>query len=436
MVETWKDFLVPERSSFRWNTHYKSGFEKVLKRYSRAQLRQIQYDSDQSIANAITDLSTSSGWTRIVTGLSKKSDLVSGSYVTFIAKRDEALRDGSFNAPVIPWYRTQCSGEFTEDGEETGVCKHKSRPIWMVDFYQMVAERSYAKPLTEWLKGYKYSAIGKDDRMINELINGLRLNSWSYISLDYSKYDATMPSWLIKSAFEIIESAFTSLDSGLLHVLCDDFIHKNLITRDGVLHVDHGDPSGSGFTSIVNGICNEIITETWADYLGVDKIGYIIMGDDNLIYTQRKVDMQSISSYITHNFGVKVNTDKSSFGSQYDDPEFLSRKWTSDGPYRHPSHLISLMCYPEKYRDYERNPGMTPELVMYSYVLGYFAGMRKLIDVDRFMTDMSLILARFEWNKVLLKEVPYNLRVAVENRGNYTPYIDPQMYKRGLRNTA
>lgn len=416
MKETWMSFMLPEKSSFAWNEHFQEAFQRVCGRYPH-KLKALVYSSDEDIRDATTDLSTSSGWTGVVTGKMHKSDVISGSYARLNAKIEEALTKGSFNCPVLPAVRTQCSGEYDESGVRTYQCKHKTRPVWMTDVYQFFAERMFSKPLTEWLKSYNYSAVGKDDSFISQWVHGNQIDGNSYISLDYSKYDSTIPSWLALKAFDVIEQSF-ELDirqKSLLHVLANDFISKNLITADGVYHISHGDPSGSGFTTIVNGICNELITETWRSYLGIPYLNYLIMGDDNLIYSSSKIDGGIVASYIMHNFGVKVNLDKTTSGGRYSSPQFLSRLWTTNGPYRNPNILLSMLIYPERAREYNKIQELSPEIIVYSYLLAYEAGMRELIDIERFRNDFYPKLKSIRWSQALLREFPYNLRTVVEN---------------------
>jgi len=431
MKETWESFMLPEKAPFTWNEHFQEAFQRVCERYPH-KLNALKYQSDDDIKDAVTDLSTSSGWTGVVTGKMHKSDVISGSYRTLNAKIEEALANGSFNCPVLPAVRTQCSGEYDESGVRTYKCKHKTRPVWMTDAFQFFAERMFSKPLTEWLKSYDFSAVGKDDSFISKWVHSRQIDGWSYISLDYSKYDSTIPSWLAMKAFEVIERSFQldDYERRLLNVLCNDFISKNLITANGVLHISHGDPSGSGFTTIVNGICNELITETWGSYLGINNLKYLIMGDDNLIYSQNKIDGEIVASYIKHNFGIIVNLDKTTHGDRYSSPQFLSRLWTTNGPYRNPNILLSMLIYPERPREYEKIKELVPELIIYSYILAYEAGMRELIDIERFRKDNYPKLKSIKWSQVLLREFPYNLRTVIENGEIPIAISDEKLHQR------
>lgn len=420
--EQLSNFAAGEKPSFRWNSHYQTAIRRVTQRYSVAKLKSLKYSTSKDIYEAVTDWSTSAGWEGIKTGLRKKREYLGDKLVQVHEEREaKALRDGSFNDPIIMGRRTQGSGAYDENGRRTNTCKMKLRMVMMVALHPIITESRFAKPLTEWLKTYPYSAIGKDDAWITNWTNEQRRCGRNFISLDYSKYDSTIPSWLLRSAFDIVRAAFSEYDSELLALCEEDFINKNLVTADGVVHATHGNPSGSRFTAIINGICNEIITETWLSKFGLEA-EYNIMGDDNLIYL-RKVeigssDIQDISNYITHNFGIKTNTDKSNFGNYAKDPEYLSRYWSPTGPWRWFGEVIGLIAYPEKFRPYgNKKAKLTPAMIIWAYILGYRKTMAEMIDIPRFMAEQHAALGNVEWTKELRENIPYNLRTYVEARG-------------------
>jgi hypothetical protein len=377
-----------------------------------------EYSSDEDIYNSVTDWSTASGWTAIAEGLRKKVDVLGDVFKVYANREAAAKQVGSFETPIVCGTRTQGSGAYDESGARTGTWKSKKRAVFMVDVYTIIAESKFGAPLNEWLKSYPYTAIGKDDKWIEHWVNSCRQEGFSFISLDYSKYDSTIPSWLIRSAFDVIRAAFHEYDEDLLSVIEEDFINKNIVTADEVIHVSHGNPSGSRLTAIVNGICNEIMTETWMQALKIRGVCNI-MGDDNLCYLNVvRVDdalVSSISQYIVHNFGVKVNADKSNWGSYAQDPEYLSRFWGYSGPYRSQGEVISLIAYPERFRFYDREDAvLTPEMILYSYVLAYRRTMYELIDVERFLRDIDFSFTKLAWTKQQREAVPYNIRVHVE----------------------
>lgn len=425
MGEVWRSFLSPEEPTFMWNYYAKAAFAKVCERYSHAKLKQLEYHSTDDILNAVTDWRTSAGWEYILSGRRHKVDIVSDDLVSQVdALIQQAKVEGTFNKPILPGVRTQCSGAYTHDGLRTNTCKHKTRPINMVDVNVIICERMFAKPLTEWIKDYSFSAIGKTDEWISNWVFNNRAKGWDYISLDYSKYDSTIPSWLIHSAFQVIQCAFVKCDETLLKVIEHDFIHKVLVTGEGMLEVHHGNPSGSAFTAIINGICNEIMTETWLLKMGVAKASYNIMGDDNLIYLGQSVGsdfVEGVCSYIEQNFGIVCNSDKAEFGTSGDYPEYLSRKWTPNGGWRPLGEIIGLIAYPETFRRYDDPDSLlTPELIFFAYILAYPAAMREYFNVGQFLSDTSFDLDSISWTLEQRKSIPYNVRTYLEAIGHYS----------------
>jgi len=416
MVGTLSEFQKDDVPDGRWRKEYQLGKSRVLARYSSAKLKAMDFQTDDEIYDLVKDLHTSTGWTSIIDGVTHKCDLPKDQLLLdWREKSGSALKEGSFNSPMVWFWRSQASGEISETGEFTGKFKRKTRPVWAVDVWTVISEMMFSRPLNNWLKFYQYTAIGKDDDAIWKWssLNRRRHDNW--VSLDYSKYDSSIPAWLIHDAFQVLRSAFSFLtgdQSKLLEVIETDFIHKNVILGDDVVHVDKGNPSGSGLTAIINGICNELITEQWLGKYSVDA-KYMIMGDDNLIYYYGdKLDIATIASYIEYNFGVHVNADKTKSGTHFEAPEFLSRFWDHDGPYRHPNVLISKMLFPERWRPYDKVEELTPELVFYSYVLGYRAGMSRAFDIERFLRDTGLHDRIIGEGSAAYKSLPYHVQVA------------------------
>lgn len=415
MEQTLEGFQSVEAPSGVWREHFKEGKRRVVSRYREAKLKTLDLRKDDDIYGLVRSLHTSTGFEKIKTGINHKCDLErDGLLASWREKVSEAISNGSFNEYMIWFHRSQAMGEFTDTGEPTDTFKRKTRPVWAVSVWTVISEMMFSKPLNAWLKYYPYSAIGKSDAAIWNWVMNRRVTCNSWFSLDYSKYDSTIPSWLIHEAFDVLKSAFqlSDYDEALLRVIENDFIHKNVITASDVVHVDHGNPSGSGLTAIINGICNELITEQWLLKFNT-AAKYMIMGDDNLIYFEKvRPDIATVASYITYCFGVNVNADKSGTGGQDDPPEFLSRIWTNSGPYRHPNILISKMLFPERFRPYDKHPELTPELVFFSYVLGYRAGMEKMFDVPRFIRDTGLVREIIAEGSAAFESLPYNVRLS------------------------
>lgn len=390
LIESFNKFKMKDHSSFRWNRNYQKALELVKLRFSKKKLKPLSYMCDDDILDALPKVNTHSGYSWIETGKKKKGEYKGELLKHYLEVEEAARMNGSFQRPILPGTRTQGSGAFTDDGQRTNTCKHKTRLISMVDLYQIIAELKFAKPIQDVMASDSWYAGGFDQTEIGRRITGMRAKWHWYISLDYSSYDQSISSWLIEDAFSCLKEAFVSVDDELWNIIVGDFIHKNFVTPfdldGGIVHSDKGVPSGSMFTQIIDTVVNWIMILTYLISQGFDG-DMIVMGDDNLLFTNAKVEIEAISSYISKNFGVKVNADKTQCGDASQTPEFLSCSWTYDGAFRHPRILLSKMAYPERKRVYKGE--VTPEMVLFGYYLTYPAGVRKLIDVDRFLRDYN-----------------------------------------------
>lgn len=411
-------FTREDKPSFAWNVHFQHAVGKVSARYPK-NLKMLEYLTDEDIHDAVTDWSTSAGYEGIVTGNRKKRDYLTGIHSELGKREQEAVKQGRYTEPLALTTRTQAGGMYDDAGKHTNTCKMKMRAVEMDSVYSVCTACRVGVPITEFLRYYKYSAIGKDDHKIRRQINIWRNKATGYISLDYSKYDSTIPAWLLRYAFKVLRGCFAFRnrhEEELFDVIEETFIRKTFLLPEGRKSITHGTPSGSRLTALINGICNEIITETWMDKFHV-QAEYMIMGDDNLIYLYWTGDstrlLRDVSEYIGHNFGIKVNVDKSNTGTSFKDPEFLSRFWAVSGPWRWKGEVVSLLAYPEKFRPYDWTE-LTPELVMYAYILAYERTMREMMDVDRFLRDNKLDFLKALGSVEVRKQLPWNVRNSFE----------------------
>lgn len=401
-----KRFSLDDYTPFTWNKNYKQAKEQVLAEYSKLHLKPLVYKSDQDIVDAVPRMDTHSGFTYIITGEKQKGKNMDRIYSKYLEEESQALLSGNFNKPILIGFRTQGSGEFDDLGNPTNTCKHKLRVVSMIDLYQIIAELKFAKPIQEYMGKVDYYAGGKSFDEIGRIISGYKAKHKYFVTLDYSSYDQTISSWLIRDAFEILRSAFpvmTKQDSELYEVIVDSFINKQFVLNEGIVKSSKGVPSGSMFTQIIDSIVNRLMVLTY--FYSIDSsCKMIIMGDDNTIFSNAVINLDLIASYIRKNFGIEVNPDKSMFGQCLkDDLEFLSCFWRDNGRWRCPEILCSKLLYSERYRKYgtftqthsfygvaeekEVSYVVQPEMVVWSFIMTYQLGMSKLIDVGKFCRD-------------------------------------------------
>lgn len=403
-------FAEDDHTSFRWNRNYQKSLEILRSEFSQLRLKEVRYRTDDDIRNTLPKTNTHSGWSFILTGLKEKGRYLDGIAKHYRMVESAARKNQSFNCPILPGTRTQGSGAFEEDGSFTNTCKHKTRLVSMIDIYQILAECKYAIPFQDYMGRKNWYAGGFNMDRIGNVISTYRSRNVYYISLDYSHYDQSISSWLIEDAFDVIKCAFDHVDEELWKIIVNDFIHKNFITSNGIVHSDKGVPSGSMFTQIIDSVVNRIMIQTYFLSIGQD-VDMIIMGDDNLMYFRKPVKVEDLSSYLWKNFGIVSNPEKSTFGTSRNNPSFLSREWRNDGQWRTPNVLIGKLLYPERFRNYAKDR-TDPAIVVYSYILAYEPSMRKLMDVNRFLTDHNFRDLR--WSEVDSRYLSGYLKYSLE----------------------
>lgn len=387
------NFCKPGAPNKAWNKYFQLAEADLTAEVSRARLKTLTPHFKEDVYDLVPKKDTHAGFSYILTGQRRKGEYFENLFTKFKSHVQEAKREGSFNKPILIGTRTQASGAFNDDGSRTNTFKAKSRLVSMVDIYQVMAETIYAKPLQEWLGYRDWYAGGKDDQQINGIITKYVARGRYATTIDYSNYDQSIPSWLIHKAFNIIKSAFQCghFDNELFEIVKMDFICKVFIDGEGrLVYADKGVPSGSMFTQIVDSIINRLMIKTYMYSRGITCDHMIIMGDDNLIFTEEKLDLEDLSNYLNSMFGIVVHPEKCKQVERFQDPEFLSRYWTLQGCDRCIEVLYSKLLYPERYRDYSRSDvSNMEEMIVHAYCLTYPVAMMKVIDDKTFIYPES-----------------------------------------------
>lgn len=268
----------------------------------------------------------------------------------------QTIREEKQPEPCIAYARTQ----FNE----------KTRLVWGYPYSMTVVEGLVAKPLIdEFKRGYTPMAFA-----MSTMALGTKLEVASYhkdyaYSLDMSQFDATISAGLIHQAFKILKTWF-DLDqreptSGvtvrrIFHIIERYFIHTTIVMPDGHIYIgkDHGVPSGSYFTQIVDSIVNIIICGAISARfnLHVSKREVFVLGDDLLFWTNRKMDLDTIARYVNDNFHVKLHgSEKSKIYGYNEAIHYLGRDWLNGLPSLDLDAIVARMVFPETYRKYSKD---------------------------------------------------------------------------------
>lgn len=398
LYDALENYRAPHAPSFQWNDNYKRAKQQVDDEMRKYMVRHagkvIEYRSESDLIDNTSNLKASAGVYGINNAGPKKLDNTGVLFAEFEQILTQARKNQTFDAIIMPAVRHQISGGFNADGSYSNTFKQKTRLVHVVSFEVIAAETMFFKPIFDGYRQFPWYSTGKSSDQLEAQLRQQRDTHTYWTSIDYSQYDASLPDWLIRDAFdllyEVINPMLAAQHRDLWKTLVQDFVVKTVIGEDGQTFIlRHGVPSGSMFTNLIDSLCNYLMMLTYINSQGVlkEEVAINICGDDNLIFTNSPFDMEDFLSYVKHNFGVTGSADKCSHGTSRDDnPEYLSTVWTKQGRWRQPEELISKLLYPEYFRDYDRK-GFSPLAVVLSYVLQYPTGMDEVLNLKQFFED-------------------------------------------------
>lgn len=360
-----------EPSSFQWNENFRVARSIVDDIFSRCKLTPIRYSPDLDIDTIFSNVKASAGaigdggkignWDRI---LSLAGEI--------LGKIGSGAKFSDIWIPCLPGHRAQIK-KFSINGNFNPEYETKDRLIWIVDGATVLVEALYAKNIITWSKDnfYGYAGGKSPDELISSISSANNHMPYWYCT-DYSKFDQTIPSWLIHECFNVVRNAYPKSEKKVIDWIEYNFIHTKIALPDGsVVEVNKGIPSGSNFTQFIGSLANYLMGLTYISStydgsfdrkkqltkLDLTKTGGLnpsmfVMGDDNLFFTHDPIDLENMAGYLTTNFGVKVNASKTVHGTSSEAPEFLHRTWYANGCDRDQVEMMLNLVFCERNRTY------------------------------------------------------------------------------------
>jgi hypothetical protein len=247
----------------------------------------------------------------------------------------------------------------------------KTRLVWGYPYSMTVIEGLTAYPLLQKFKaGCTPMAFAMTTGALGTKLRVASYHKeWAY-SIDMSQFDATISSSLIHIAFKIIRTWFDRNDiepiSGidalnLVEIAESYFIHTPIVMPNSKLYLGkrHGVPSGSYYTQIVDSIVNVIVAGALSSKfnLHVSKNEIFVLGDDLLMWSNRKVNLDEMAKYANSALGVKMHGSEKSEVFRYNEKiHYLGREWENGLPTLDQDEILKRMIYPEKFRVYSKDP--------------------------------------------------------------------------------
>lgn len=350
-------------------------------------LKPMVFETDEDVLKALPKPNASAGFLGLATG--KKGKKANVREMREFAAQLRKQRKPY--PPAVLGYRTSLKHLLTEDMKLNPEWEYSSRPIEVMSGDVTLVELRLGRPLMDALLETTWYNAGISVSERSKLINRLRFKYPYWLSIDYSRYDASLPAWLIRMAFNVIFELFgTEVPKDEAEWMIDNFIHCRIATKDGYRSKDHGVPSGSYFTQAIDSMCNYLMMEAFRIFHKLPPAQFLIVGDDNLSFWTIEVNRRRLSKFVWERFRVKLSPDKCGWGrSVKDDPHYLSTDWTFSGAARNLKEIVVKAIAPERPRDYAAT-GIDPRLILYAYYFCYPETMRRCFDIQRLKRDLGI----------------------------------------------
>lgn len=257
---------------------------------------------------------------------------------------------------------------------------NKVRPVWAYPMMAVCQEARFASPIIDALVRQD---IGLHTAYGCEMMKGgmtwvngqctlasARYPGCRFLMTDYSGFDSTVPAWLIRDIFNVLEKKidFSKCSDGKqvfdtsgvaerrkFRKLVSYFINTTIQNCDGRrFQKSHGVPSGSMFTNIIDTFINMLISRVLLKICSnCDAIFDIYFGDDGLICIppESLVDMEKYKRAAKDLFGMSLNAKKSYITSVISNVHFLGYYNYFGSPFKHTSELIASLLYPQYLKD-------------------------------------------------------------------------------------
>nr|WKV33860.1 MAG: RNA-dependent RNA polymerase [Riboviria sp.] len=239
--------------------------------------------------------------------------------------------------------RTPCTA-----ASRTTVSKaEKFRLIWVYPCHMTMAEGIFAQGLINRYKAFRTSyaiwcQYAKGHMKYLASFKTTKTQKW--FNVDWSRFDANVPAWLIRDAFDILRDQIdfsryrdygTPTDPDTIPRLWNRIVHYFINTPmklpDGRIRVKaKGVPSGSYFTNLIDTIVSAIVARYIFRVMDTKfmTLSSWFMGDDACMLTQSGIDTKRFATLAKTCFGFELNTSKSEVS---DTLSFLGYRSTARG---------------------------------------------------------------------------------------------------------
>lgn len=253
--------------------------------HTESSLRPLSYDN----AIKILKNDTNSGLPYFVRKSRIKSNLINDTI------------NSKINYPCILFTRTQEN--------------NKTRTVWGFPASTTLKEMRYYRPLLNYQSNLNWRSALQGPDSVDLAISKLFTNKTEediFVSIDFSKFDASISEKLIRCAFDYIQAKFQKSYHNEILEIRDNFLNIGLLTPSGIYTGSHGVPSGSTFTNEVDSLVQYIVAKS---NVNIQENSFQIQGDDGVYLINKSILTALIDGF--ERAGLNVNKDKSYTSPNY-----------------------------------------------------------------------------------------------------------------------
>lgn len=357
-------YAALERYATSWNqfekldSSMKQGFVMAFKIFAKPKESPYFPMPDKTELIKALKLSKSSGLPLMT---SKAKSLV------YSLDRESQIRRGEKAPnPCVAYKRTQKN--------------NKTRLVWGYPLEMTIMEARFARSLIDYFKSHSTPmAFGLTKVALGAKIHrNFEDQPGTTVCLDFSKFDSTISQTMIRQAFRILSTWFSPEDLKQYgwKTVVEYFIHTPIVMPDGHLYTgkNHGVPSGSYFTQMIDSIVNVAMMYAlqYSQGMRFRSESLLVLGDDVIVQVKGKVEVSKYTDYLAKVGLVLHGEEKTVIGECH----FLGATWIKGKPHRSVQELVESAVFPESFRNYGHDKVRGPKAVLRSYASSYIEGIQ------------------------------------------------------------
>jgi hypothetical protein len=240
----------------------------------------------------------------------------------------------------------------------------KSRLVWVYPAEMLVLEGQYAPTLYDEYAKLPNSPMlaGKSaQRLYTEWIANHK-DGETLIGLDFSKFDSTVPAWLIRAAFDILHDqiewetwngervapAERTKWNNIWQAVVWYFINTPILLPNGRMFRKYrGVPSGSWFTQLIDSVVNYIVVEYITSLQHVEAKGLRVLGDDSGFRSSTGFSLEQASKDASSTLAMNLKPEKCELTKDPSEFKLLGTTYRMGHQHRATEEWFRLALYPE-----------------------------------------------------------------------------------------